>query len=260
MTGANLAGANLNNSNFTYANLNGANLTGANVSSSTLAGANLTGVAFNNAMLKNSDLTDTQLSSATFTGANLTGADLRSAAGASLTSATTHNTILPDGSIHGLTLAAGESLTVRNYTGGIPLHVSSEMTMDPAASLEIVLDEESFGPTIWGSTISFDPGIPVLLAGELDLTFAPQEGVQPGIILPGFMGYTFQLFDWNGVSPSGQFQVVSDYDWDLSQLYTTGDITLLGLAVPEPSTFVLLGVGAFGVLACAWRRRKRRTM
>lgn len=26
-------------------------------------------------------------------------------------------------------------------------------------------------------------------------------------------------------------------------------------AVPEPSTFALLGVGAFGLLACAWRRR-----
>ena len=167
------------------------------------------------------------------------------ATGASLTSATTHNTILPNGSIQGLNLAAGENLTIRNYTGGIPIQVSGEMTMDPAASLQIVLDGQP-----WGSAISFHSAIPVLLAGDLDLTFA--AGVDPNSLV----GDSFQLFDWDGVSPNGQFQVVSGYDWDLSQLYTTGEVTLLGAAVPEPSTLALLGVGALGLIAYAWRRRK----
>jgi len=46
-------------------------------------------------------------------------------------------------------------------------------------------------------------------------------------------------------------QVVSraGYQWDLSQLYTTGEVTLM--SIPEPATMVLLGLGAVMV-------RKRR--
>ena len=40
----------------------------------------------------------------------------------------------------------------------------------------------------------------------------------------------------------------------------SGNIDLVVTAVPEPSTFALLGVGAVGFLGYAWRRRKRKAL
>ena len=44
------------------------------------------------------------------------------------------------------------------------------------------------------------------------------------------VGRTFDLFDWTGVSPTGAFAVSSPYVWDLSKLYTTGEVTFLAAA------------------------------
>ena len=62
--------------------------------------------------------------SANLTNANLTGADLRGAQGFVPGSATTTNTILPDGTIKGLHLDSNNpTLLVRNYSGNIPIHI-----------------------------------------------------------------------------------------------------------------------------------------
>ena len=58
------------------------------------------------------------------------------------------------------------------------------------------------------------------------------------------VGRTFDLFDWTGVNPTGAFAVSSPYAWDLSNLYTTGEVTLT--AVPEPATLVCLMFAAAG--------------
>jgi hypothetical protein len=74
----------------------------------------------------------------------------------------------------------------------------------------------------WDSTISFQPGIPVAIGGTLELVFAAD------VELARQVGQTFDLFDWTGVNPTGLFRVSSPYVWDLANLYTTGDVSLLG--------------------------------
>jgi hypothetical protein len=238
-----LHGIGLGGNNLTGWNFAGQNLSGANLSTTTLANADFTGA----------NLTGGELSGGTLTGANLTAADLRGALAFAAGSATVTNTILPDGLIQGLHLDSGHTtLVVHDYMpisgGPVPIHILQGMSMAPQTTLQFQLDGSA-----WGSTISFDAGIPVTLGGSIELGLA--SGVDPS----GLVGDTFQLFDWTGVNPSGQFaQVVNDlptgYRWDTSQLYTAGDVTL----APEPSTLALLAAGAIGLIGFTWQRAKER--
>ena len=108
--------------------------------------------------------------------------------------------------------------------------------MGPGGTLRMVFEADA-----WDSTISFAPGIPVTLGGTLELTFADD------VNLASQVGRTFDLFDWTGVNPTGAFAVSSPYAWDLSNLYTTGEVTLT--AVPEPSGFFLLSLALAAILA-----------
>jgi hypothetical protein len=139
------------------------------------------------------------------------------------------NMIRPNGHIAGLELIKWGSLTVRDYdgnsgatpTGPIPITVDEHFTMDFNGSLALRLAQ---GP--WDSTISFAPGIPVTRDGTLWLSFAEDVPIAPQF------GRTFKLFDWTGVSPTGEFQLQTQYNWDLSKLYTTGEVTLLPGPIP----------------------------
>ncbi len=136
------------------------------------------------------------------------------------------NTIRNDGTAQSLNLAAGDTLRIRDYdandvspgapTGLLPIRVKSSFAMDPASTLKFTFEADN-----WDSTISFDPSIAVTRAGTLDLGFASE------VFVPSQIGRTFQLFNWSGVTPSGTFNVSSPYTWDLSNLYTTGAVTLL---------------------------------
>ena len=103
--------------------------------------------------------------------------------------------------------------------------------MGPGGTLRMVFEADA-----WDSTISFAPGIPVTLGGTLELTFAAD------VNLASQVGRTFDLFDWTGVNPTGAFAISSPYAWDLSNLYTTGEVTLT--AVPEPASLAMLLLGA----------------
>ena len=104
----------------------------------------------------------------------------------------------------------------------------------------------SFERDNWDSLILFEDGIPVALGGTLELTFASAADAE------GQLGRTIRIFDWTGVTPFGQFTVVSPYTWDLSNLYTTGTITL----IPESSTAVNLLVALALVQAFGKLRRR----
>jgi uncharacterized protein YjbI with pentapeptide repeats len=235
--GINLATQNLTNADFhdatlTDANLSQANLTHANFFSDYYVGANLTGADLSHANLTNANFggfSDEFFGN--FDGANLTNANLRGAdaRGANLeyaifTGAITSNLIRPNGHIAGLNLTVGASLTVRDYegnptafppTGPLPIVVDQNFTMDATGTLRLVFDADP-----WDSTISFAPGIAVTLGGGmLDLGFAA------GVDLAAQAGHTFDLFDWSGVTRSGSFTVANSGAWDLSQLYTTGEVT-----------------------------------
>jgi uncharacterized protein YjbI with pentapeptide repeats len=231
----------------TTANYQAHDLSGIDLSSTNLAGANFAGFK-----LTNADFTN-----ATLTGADLSGADARGATG--LASVAAPNFIRPDGRIaNGLTLGAGQSLDIRDYDGGlsgtIPITVDSQLTMSAGATLRMVFDADA-----WDSTISFAPGIPVALGGSLELALA--AGVDPF----SQVGRAFHVFDWTGVTHTGSFVIATPYVWDLTNLYTTGQITFLAAsgsggttqlspAIPEPNSFFLLAVG----LAATWMTSRIR--
>lgn len=246
LLGANLAGQNLTDANLSTTMLANANLNNADLTNAFLDAANLT-----NASLASANLANALLQDATLTNADLRGANTSFTTGTPLSQA---NEILSDGTIDGLHLMTSASppllfpaplLTIHNYhapQGGAyagSIHVNTEMILDPGTELQMIFD----GST-WNSTFSFDAGIPIAITGS-DLELDPP--VNPSSLV----GVPIQLFDWTGVSPNGQFTVTtnldgSQYQWNLSDLYTGGFVTLE--SVPEPAQAALVGVGIMGLL------------
>jgi len=228
-----------------YNNLAGGNFAGQNLTNAYLEGATLTGADFHNANLTNTDFKDATLSSADLTGADARGAFLYPYAA----DAITNNLIRPDGHIDGLDLTSGRLLVVRDHDGSsrygyappIPIAVDQHLAMGPGGTLRLVFETDA-----WDSIISFAPGILVSLGGTLDLNFDDDVNSASQV------GRTFDVFDWTGVNPTGTFTVVSPFVWDLSNLYTSGEVTLT--AVAEPARFALAAVG---ILSLAFNRTRK---
>src|SRR5690606_7599696 len=134
-----------------------------------------------------------------------TGSDTRGAWNLNnlLATAATDNLIGPDGRVFGLNVQAGERFVIRDFDASrpgappIPVRVNDHFTMADGGVLQTVFDADA-----WDSTIFFAAGIPVSLGGVLDLAFATD------VDLASQVGRTFQLFDWAGVTPIGQFITV----------------------------------------------------
>jgi hypothetical protein len=259
LSGADLSSADLAGANFTGAYLTGAEFAGADVrgarfgivcgpgaeicigtgitlaqlySTASYQAHDLRGIGLNSQALAGGNFAGQNFANADFAGAlsyaNLTAVDARGAIlyGPSVDLAP--NLIRPDGHINGLDLDVGALLVVRDYDGNptkagqpVPITVDQRLSMGPGGTLRMVFEADA-----WDSTISFAPGIAVTLGGTLELTFADD------VNLASQVGRTLDLFDWTGVTPTGAFAVSSTYAWDLSNLYTTGEVTLA--AIPEP--------------------------
>lgn len=221
---------------FTGINFDGLQLDGAQFSGRNFAGSSISYGSLNNADFRGANLVNSFFVSTQFQGADFSLADLRSTYGLDLSLATLTNTILSDSRVAGLDLRGGLTLVVRDFGssgfGALPILIEAQLTLDTTSTLQLVLDGDN-----WDSTIFFEAGIPVTLGGTLELLFAPDVNVAQQ------RGKTFQLFNWDGVSFNGLFDVESPHWWDLSQLHTTGQVTLL--AVPEPGAMSLLALAAF---------------
>ena len=162
---------------------------------------------------------------ANLTGANLSGADARGAYFylATLTGANTSNLIQSNGHIAGLDLTAGASLVVRDYDGNSPY--VSRGSADPVTSTSTLRwRRRDAAAGVRRRRLGFDD---LLRAGHSRGT-RRHAGVdlRAGVNIATQSGRTIDLFDWTGVTPTGAFTVSSPYTWNLSNLYTTGEITL----------------------------------
>ena len=225
-TGVNFAGQNLTNAVFRTSNLSGANLSQANLTNADFSGF-VSCDEYSCYVTPGTNLTNVNLSGADARGANFLVA--------TLDGANTNNLIQSNGHIAGFNLTSGSSLTVRDYDGNpaasppigtLPIVIEQQFTMSGTGTMRLVFDADA-----WDSTISFAAGIPVTRAGRLDLGFAD------GVNLALQVGRTFDVFDWTGVAPTGTFDVASMYSWNLANLYTTGEVTLLSVPGLTPGDF-----------------------
>ena len=252
LTGIQLLALGLRGTNFSDQNLTGASFNETALDEADFSHANLVNASFHFAQLFNVNLVGATLTNVDFGGAVLNGSDARGVAALNLSSAfRTTNLIHPDGHISGIDLkpdffGSEQSLIVRNYQGVplIPISVDDGVVTDTGSVVRLELDTNT-----WNSTISFAPGIPITLSGTLDLVFAA------GTDVPAQFGRTFHLFDWTGVTPSGSFAVTNSQNWDLSHLYSTGDVMFI---VAEPDTAILAAIGLLGLLATQLRTGSMR--
>ncbi|OHB54589.1 MAG: hypothetical protein A2Y12_09710 [Planctomycetes bacterium GWF2_42_9] len=265
LTNWNFAGQNLTNASFDNANLTGttfsdAEIKGASFSKNTgftssqmystksYKDKDLSGIKFSNNDLSGwnfsgQNLTKTDFNKAILVGTDFSLSDLRGSMywGGVNSGAIARNTIEANGKVSGLNLIDGDVLNIRNVSvppfSGAPItfpiavSVYTSMKVNEGGTVRFILDDK------WASAVKMMSGISVDLGGTLELTFADS------ISYSSLVGTSFKLFNWNGRLQQGDvFNSIiyaTGTQWDLSELYTTGTVTL----IPEPATLSLLAIG-----------------
>ncbi len=130
--------------------------------------------------------------------------------------------------------SAGDTvLTLGGVTAGSPSAIAFEVG--------------SLADRIWATN-----GKVLVQPGGASISITPLSGFGPG---------TYDLMDFlsNQASWLGNLSLATTSlnGYTLHLQSTPIAEQLVVQSVPEPSTLALLGVGALGLLACAWRRRKQ---
>ena len=124
----------------------------------------------------------------------------------------------------------------------------------------------SFGLTAGSGYDQLAAAGPLYLAGSLNLNF--------GAFVPTGHDILFLINDTGNAADIGSFQYADDarigtfngFNWFITydannvaspSLNGGNDVAIYSAPVPEPSTLILFGVGAIGILGCAWQRRRR---
>jgi hypothetical protein len=268
LTNANLSGTNLTNarlvaSTLTNANLAGAIVTGASFDQTTLGGftkeqlystanyqqKNLRGIGLSNNNLTGWDFSGQDLTGANFvssrlTNANFSFADLRGAVMPSGPIQLARNTILPDGKVNSLNLAAGEKL-VAFADVSIPVVLGGGFSIAPNASFDLtdnaaIVDYAGTSPvaTVREKTLSgrggSGPGGDWTGTGITSSTAAAANQLQPDSRSLGYAD--------NGTLPLGAYQSFHGAPVDNTSILIaftrTGDANLDGIVNDDDVTIV----------------------
>ena len=251
LSNANLTGATLSNANLNRARLSGTNLTASLIDSADLANTtsrgftkeqlystasyetgqlqdivlarnDLSGWNFDRQELQAADFREADLENASFVNADLTGADLLDATGFSPDDTTvTRNLMWPDGRLHGVDIRAGERLTFKPRAVAV-IEDSFEIAESGVLELSLLGRTGELCCEPEGTRLNLAEGVTVEIGGTLHIV---AEGL-PYID----EGWAFRLFDWSeSLELTDRFESVElpAGAWDVSRLYTSGEVTLV---------------------------------